>query len=222
MKTYVIGDIHGQSAALSEIISLAKINLEEDKVILLGDICDGGPDTKGVVDILLTIKNLVWVLGNHDAWFINYLKGKYIIERPVDRWTDEGNWYFQGGKATLQSYKSGAIPKKHKEFWLTKPVPFYKENDMLFVHGGFDESAPIEHQHINILTWDRGMWNRALLYKIPNYKWVFIGHTATESKRPEVRNNVINLDSGAGWKGRLSGYCLEDDKYFISRKVKNE
>ena len=67
MSRFTVGDIHGRYEALIEVLKASKFNYLEDKLILLGDICDGGYNTYEVVEELLKIKNLVFCLGNHDC-----------------------------------------------------------------------------------------------------------------------------------------------------------
>jgi len=67
MKTFTIGDIHGRYKALKEVLKLSKFDYDNDKLIVLGDIVDGGINTYKVVEELLKIKNIIFVLGNHDC-----------------------------------------------------------------------------------------------------------------------------------------------------------
>lgn len=41
MKTYAIGDIHGAYKALIQCFERAKFDYEKDRLIVMGDICDG-------------------------------------------------------------------------------------------------------------------------------------------------------------------------------------
>ena len=66
MNTFVIGDIHGRIEALQEVLLSSTFDYDKDKLIILGDIVDGGANSKDCVDELLKIKNTVFVLGNHD------------------------------------------------------------------------------------------------------------------------------------------------------------
>jgi serine/threonine protein phosphatase 1 len=61
MKTFVIGDIHGNIRALQQVLIRANVDKEEDTVILLGDYCDGHRFTAEVVEEILTIKNRIIV-----------------------------------------------------------------------------------------------------------------------------------------------------------------
>src|SRR5208283_2622447 len=66
-KTWVIGDIHGRANALHEVLALANFRDETDRLITLGDIVDGGEDTRGVFDRLVKIKHRIDILGNHEG-----------------------------------------------------------------------------------------------------------------------------------------------------------
>ncbi len=70
MKRYVIGDIHGRYKALKEVLKKSNFNYDTDKLIVLGDVVDGGVNTYEVVEELLKIKNLIYILGNHDVFLL--------------------------------------------------------------------------------------------------------------------------------------------------------
>ena len=68
MRTLAIGDIHGCLTALGTLIEF--VNLKDgDTLITLGDYVDRGPDSKGVLDLLVSLKKskqLVTLRGNHE------------------------------------------------------------------------------------------------------------------------------------------------------------
>ncbi len=55
MKRYAIGDIHGSAKALKQCIERSGANINQDKFIVVGDICDGWPEVKESVDILMSM-----------------------------------------------------------------------------------------------------------------------------------------------------------------------
>lgn len=73
-KRFAIGDIHGRYNALLEVLKKSKFNYQEDELIVLGDVSDGGYNTYEVIEELLKIKNLIFIMGNHDEWFLNHLR----------------------------------------------------------------------------------------------------------------------------------------------------
>ena len=55
-RTFAIGDLHGCSRTFRKLI-LENINLQkEDELYCLGDYVDRGPDSKGVIDFILELK----------------------------------------------------------------------------------------------------------------------------------------------------------------------
>jgi len=216
---YVVADIHGNCKALKEVLKKSKFDYDNDEMIVLGDICDGYSDSYYVVEELLKIKNLTFVIGNHDVFFMSFM---------ANGWA-ENIWTQQGGDATLKSYKSSGynykkIPQTHKDFY-NKGVYYYELEDMMFVHGGFHYPTTPEKSDIETLTWDRTLFNRAKNgIKIWEWSKVFIGHTATQDSKPFISNpvedeaTIINIDCGAGWKGRLCLYNIDTDEYFLSKK----
>jgi serine/threonine protein phosphatase 1 len=105
-------------------------------------------------------------------------------------------------------------------------VFYYVENDMLFVHGGIDPSKPLHLQSKETLIWDRSIISYAQKQPIPGFKKVFIGHTTTTSfgDDPKIKdcmvplkfNNLIMLDCGAGWRGRLAIMDIDTEEYWVS------
>ncbi len=66
----------------------------------------GGQQVKECIDELLTIPNCVYILGNHDAWALEWaIDGKIPQE-----------WWDQGGAQTVKSYKGTGMPKEHIRF----------------------------------------------------------------------------------------------------------
>jgi len=243
MRTLVIGDIHGRFNALKQVLSKSKFDYNKDKLIILGDVVDGGKNTKEVIEELLKIKNKVFVLGNHDKWFLDYIK--YLKAESI--------WINQGGRATFESYggiiasdgyiignteiiKNCFIPKTHIKFF-ENYVLYHEEvlknkNNMIFVHGGFDPNFNpvqiIDMGEENSLLWDRHLIQIAKQKIIPNYDKVFVGHTTTQpfykeyndikgnKKGPIKFNNLIMMDCGGGWNGRLAIMNIETEEYWLS------
>ena len=99
MAIYAIGDIHGSINALKTIFK-QKIIQPEDKVVFLGDYVDRGPDSKGVIDWLISNQknfDFDFILGNHE---IMMTTAKASSERLME-------WLHFGGANTLDSYNIG-------------------------------------------------------------------------------------------------------------------
>jgi len=223
METFVIGDIHGRIEALKEVLSLCKFDYDNDKLIVLGDIADGGYNTYEVVEELLKIKNIVYIIGNHDVWFMDYMKSGW----------SEDIWLSQGGKNTINSYAQFKymIPVTHQNFF-NNGVYYYIQDNKLYVHGGYNPKFPIEKQDRQTLTWDRDLIERCRNgLKIKEYERVFVGHTTTQTyhyDEPVRFGKLIMMDCGAGWLGKLAIMNVNTEEYWLSkiqvpaREIENE
>jgi len=136
-------------------------------------------------------------------------------------------WLSQGGKNTLKSYNNKLIPITHQDF-LNRGVYYYELDNMMFVHGGFNPKMPkMSSQSKDDLLWDRHLINYAIRKIVPGYKKVFVGHTTTQTygKLLEVKdsmapikfNNLIMMDCGAGWNGKLAIMNIDTEDYYTSK-----
>jgi len=71
MSTYAIGDIQGCYESLHCLLEKIAFNPATDKLWLVGDLINRGPDSLATLRFLYSIRNSVeFVLGNHDLHFI--------------------------------------------------------------------------------------------------------------------------------------------------------
>lgn len=216
MTPYAVGDIHGAYHALQQVLERSPFDSETDRLICLGDVCDGWSQTRESIDLLLSLPHLILILGNHDVW--------------TREWMGTGETrsihLSQGGLATVRSYRAG-VPPQHLNFLSHAQIYFIDEDQRLFVHGGFDPTLPMEDQPAEDLIWDRSLYRsmtkRGRQAQIPGYSKVFIGHTPTIRIRPDLTpvqvGNLINLDQGAGWNGRLTLMNVDSGDYWQSDLV---
>ena len=243
MRTFVMGDIHGNHRALVQCLEKSEFDKKKDRLIQLGDVVDGGPDSFACVEELLSIKHLIAIRGNHDDWFREFIETGY----------HSCEWDF-GGKATAISYlkqsgrqhlirKSGRgyknaldqkdIPVTHQDFFKSQ-LPYYIDDDNnCYVHAGFDRHNTFHNQRKELYFWDRELWSDALIhlaeelfnrnpglfYMKTTFNNIFIGHTSTlhwKTDHPMKAGNIYNLDTGAGRGGKLTIMNVETKKWFQS------
>jgi serine/threonine protein phosphatase 1 len=220
-RTFFVTDIHGGYRALLQVLEKSKFDKENDILICGGDVCDGWPDTVEVIEELLTIKNLVPILGNHDYWLKNFLDYGWHPEI----------WLRQGGYATVASYMKSVTEEvpfliKHRDYF-EKCILYYIDKDNnAYVHGGYTDKNGLGFDGEDTYIWDRSLWDKAKSAKKDKlkmtrmYNKVFIGHTSLgKNSLPQKRGNVINLDCGGGFEGALCIMNVETEEYFMSDRV---
>ncbi|MFA5802549.1 MAG: metallophosphoesterase [Thermoleophilia bacterium] len=216
MKTFVLGDIHGAWRALRQVFERSGFDAKKDELIFLGDAVDGWPQSPECVEELMRVKNLVYLLGNHDAWALDWLKDGRI----------SSEWLEQGGQATLDAYSLPQWNEKkaeHIEFLSNARLNYLDRENRLFVHGGIDPMLPLDQQDEQDLIWDRTLFD--LAGGVPEYREIFIGHTVTLTENTDKplqfgkNDNIWRLDTGAGWDGRLTIMDVETREYWQSDPV---
>lgn len=217
-RTLVFGDIHGGLKALIQL--LEKIALKEnDRLIFLGDYVDGWSESAQVIDFLINLsqkQECIFIRGNHDVWCHEWLKNDVVNDI----------WFMHGGKSTIESYQNmdASAKEKHLDFFANMKDYFVDEDNNLFIHAGFSSMHGPEKEHYaSNFSWDRTLWEMALTMdkrikkdsilfpkRLLLYNEIYIGHTPTLHYNIEIPMqgcNVWNIDTGAGFYGKLS--CME-------------
>lgn len=210
MRNFVIGDIHGEYQKLQDALDKANVDYENDKIIQLGDIVDRGVDPFKCVDILLKFKNIIFIRGNHDQMFIEWLE-------------DQRNGFggHHGSDITYNCWRSLSDEKKelYKDLFINRMVDYHIDDKKRFyVHAGFNRHYFIADQsNTNLLFhWDRDFLMSAMSYKNMSkeileypfrikdgFKEVYVGHTPTQYFNKDFPilcggDKVWVVDTGAG------------------------
>src|SRR5258708_25013135 len=116
--TYVVPDLHGRFDLLCEGLERIAAHAagQAGTVVMLGDYVDKGPDSKQVIDRLMSGLAEAWkffpLKGNHDAMMVEALRDP----AKMDAWIEKG------GDTALASYggEAGSVPQSHIA-WLHPP-----------------------------------------------------------------------------------------------------
>jgi serine/threonine protein phosphatase 1 len=214
-RTIVIGDVHGAFKALHHVITLIKPS-PGDQYIFLGDYVDGWPESAQVVDYLFTFSqryHCEFILGNHDVWCRDWLING----------TTNATWLNNGGEEAIASYKliRPASLNTHRLFFSNLKQYVVDADNRLFIHAGYrSEQGPDAEFSGGLYNWDRSLWTEALqalrrgpvsLAELPQrirlFVEIYIGHTPTiryGTDKPIQALNIYNIDTGAGFDGRLT------------------
>lgn len=241
-----MGDIHGAAIALQQCLDRSSFDYENDCLIQLGDVVDGFDGVYECIEILSRVKNLVALKGNHDDWFLEFIRTGY---HPT-------GWNF-GGKETALSYlrltgrerliqrgREGYrtaldpkdIPQSHQQFFEKQKLFHIDDDNNCYVHAGFNRFLSFAQQRPEIFYWDRELWLAALEYhtmkrrdsgmdpfiNVNEFNEIYIGHTPTmnwETDRPMRAVNVLNIDTGARQAGKLTIMDVRTKEYWQSDVV---
>jgi serine/threonine protein phosphatase 1 len=194
-RVIAIGDVHGCAAALRALVEAIEPS-PSDTLIPLGDCIDRGPDSRGVIEELLQLRNrcrLVPLLGNHEEMMLNVIDGR---PQPDD-------WYEFGGAATLASYG----PRRSLDELVPEHVDYirswadcFQTDTHFFIHGGYEPERPLSEQHWPLLRW------HTLRDHVPgphiSGKTAVVGHTSLKDGEVLDLGHLICIDTycwGGGW-----------------------
>lgn len=230
-RLFTIGDIHEELKKLKNLISQLYIS-NEDTLVFLGDYVDRGPNSCGVIEFLLRLKddvNCVFIKGNHDHVFFTD-----VLYNGNNLHKDNLGFWDYGAKSTLRSYRKAQInPESHLESFYRLLMPYYVIDKRLFIHAGFNRNYLVTAQpDEEIFWWDRELINEAVskhddsvsfrLGSSDDFDTIYIGHTPTYhwgKSVPFQWCNVWNLDTGAGKSKAAKLSCMEVNEEMIFQSV---
>jgi serine/threonine protein phosphatase 1 len=224
---YAVGDIHGCAGLLADMTALLEERAREDGryagapiVVFLGDYVDRGPDSAGVIDLLLSGRprgcERRFLRGNHEQSMMAFL-AQPVLNKA---------WLLQGGAETLLSYGvhppspvaasdddlvavarllGDRLPPAHYDF-LDGLERYVALGDYAFVHAGVDAARPLEQQTDRDLYWSRAAF---IASKRPFSHRIVHGHTPVD--RPFADERRVAVDTGAYASGTLSAARFEGD-----------
>lgn len=204
-RLIVIGDVHG---CLSELQSLVRQidPRPEDRVILVGDLVNRGPDSAGVIDFAIEHR-LRSVMGNHELRLLQARKNPK--------------------KAELKAYDADTMAQLKKRHWrYIEAMPttlYYPEWNVIVAHGGFLPGTPWWKQKVDVVSRlqvitakgkpakrsddPQGQpWGQT--WKGPEL--VIYGHTPRPD--PEIDAYAIGIDTGCAYGNCLTACILPGRK----------
>jgi serine/threonine protein phosphatase 1 len=224
---FAVGDIHGRADLLGEMLTLLEARAGEEVrgeatpiVVFLGDYVDRGPDSAGVIELLLQ--------GRPSGYQRRFLKGNHeqsMLAFMADPLANRA-WVLQGGTETLVSYgvrppaSIGAedqawidaaqelaerLPPAHLDF-LQGLERFVALGDYAFVHAGVEAGRALDRQTDEDLYWSRERFissRRRFSHRVVH------GHTPVE--QPFADQRRIAVDTGAYATGVLTAARLEGE-----------
>lgn len=221
MRTIIIGDVHGCNKALCTLLEKLKSG-EEDRLILLGDLFDRGPESR---EVFQTVRGLemqygerfVLLRGNHEDLL---LQEKLTIQQRLI-------WERVGRGATVKSFREYGERMEDAIPWLQAHCRlFWREDGIQCVHAGLLVD-PIEMNDRETMIHD----HRIAMRNVYQGPVTVVGHIGIEKpvwfhgdgetveeleygvwkEMPE--RGTICIDTGCGKGGRLTGMIIEGTQY---------
>ena len=217
---YAIGDIHGMSDKLEQLIEKLPLQLG-DHLVFIGDYVDRGPDPAGTVEFLVRLQQrqrCTFLIGNHEAMFLSFLGWNGPAYFGAEAFLENG------GDTTLQSYgyfnseDDFQLPKQHEEFYRNLKL-WHVDGEYLFVHAGLSKEAlrlsdveyALAREQPRDLLWQRGTAD------LPHSLGATVVYGHTPMPDLQVRWNLpysIGIDTGCVYGGMLTAIRLPDETLF--------
>lgn len=204
-RLIAIGDIHGCDREFEDLLEKLALK-KDDRVVLLGDLINRGPDSDRVVG-LAREHATVSLMGNHELRLLNFRK------------TDD--------PSHLKKYDYDTMKQLSGKDWdyLESMKLTYEDEELgvVFVHGGFLPDKPWQKQPARIVTRiqvvgpDGEPHKRSELPEAPHWStlwngppFVVYGHTPRE----EVARTkwTLGIDTACVLGGSLTAYVLPEKK----------
>ena len=229
MVNWIVGDIHGCSEELSQLVSNLALTAE-DTLISVGDLFHRGPDPAGVMDILRAVQ-AKFVLGNHELRVLDRFGLAPLQADGADRpplrtdfpGLEDADLEGDGRRPCLvpasRRAEVLAFLQGHSGFYLESVDLPADELAWCVVHAGLVPGChPSRVKREDLVSLRRTSFKgRPYWYEVysgPNL--VLFGHTP--SKIPRVRRVdgrlvALGLDTGCVYGGHLTAYSPDQDEF---------
>lgn len=244
MATIAIGDIHGNHAALDDLLrQLRGAVSESDVVVFLGDYIDRGPNSKECVNAILALQHeiaaeVVCLCGNHEDWLLrtrrdyrrhSWLLGMEAFETIRSYSIDAaqalrnavskaGPELYLGQCALPYEVFFDCLPQAHVRFF-EGLRSYYQNTDCVCTHGGLDPGvSSVQAQTRQALIWGADGFPS----QYDGAETVVYGHwnnavlNAAGWPSPAILGRTIGIDTSG--HGVLTAIRLPDQRVFQSAR----
>src|SRR5712671_3954509 len=207
--TFAVGDIHGCLDKLERVVAACEAYAggRPSRFVFLGDYIDRGPDSRGVVELLMRRQRaqpgaVVCLRGNHEQLALD----AHADERAMP------DWLRNSAADTLRSYATadGRIAPAHL-VWLAALPLCHDDGLRFFVHAGVDLKVPLDRQDYEVMLWMREPF-LSRSDEVDCGRFIVHGHTPQKSGRPDLRRHRLNLDTAAVLGGPLTAAAFDDSR----------
>lgn len=227
---WVIPDIHGHPKTLKYMIEDRLDVTKSDVVYFLGDYIDRGPDSKGVIDYIMSMQNAGYEVhclrGNHEDYCLRAWNADK--KRFLGRSSIEKEWRKNGAQNTLSSFnvkRPRNIDQRYIE-WMNNTKYYIELEDYILVHAGLNCSIDNPFEDTKSMMWIRDF--KVDVNKIGGKK-VIHGHVPVELSFINLFSqsegyNFLAIDNGIYYKnkdgfGNLLAYNIDTKEIVIQHNI---
>lgn len=194
-RDFVVGDLHGQYPLLEAELAHRRFDARADRVFALGDLCDRGPSSERVLELLRE----PWffsVLGNHELML---LEGRASPAEAELHRHNGGDWFYALTDAEQTRLMTLLVQQLALAFTVETA---WGRAGLIHATAPADwalvQEVPLEPDHWRDLVWDREDYNRAchepgLLGPVRGIDAVLHGHVSCEA--PRAAANRLWIDT---------------------------
>ena len=220
MARYAVSDIHGCMKSFQKILDKLSFN-KFDKLYLLGDFINKGPDSMGVLDFVAKLNkngySIYCIIGNHDQKLLDVRIGN-----TEGAWANE-----EQKKITLKSFGVNSphdIPEKYIQQLAS--MPYYLElSDCWLVHAGF--FMGIKNPFLDTVSM---LNSKNFAYDADIFKWkkIIHGHVPQPLsqilKTSTTSENIYKIDGGCVYYnspefGYLVAINLDNNSIVVQKNI---
>ncbi len=219
-RRLVIGDIHGCVRTFYSMLFDALKIRKKDRLYLLGDYIDRGPDSKGVVDLILKLMNTGYnvfpLRGNHEQMLLDYYN------------YNDSAWFYNGFKSTLSSFDMTLEEKFDDKYFnfFNNLEYIYIIEDFVLTHAGLNYNSEFPLKDTQSMIWTRE--DRVDKSKIGGRRLVS-GHTPHNLNEimDSLKKDKIQLDGGCVYNniyagmGNLCALDLDSMQLYVRGNIEN-
>jgi bis(5'-nucleosyl)-tetraphosphatase (symmetrical) len=224
-RTIFIGDIHGCIDEFNELLKKLQYDPKTDRLILLGDLVDRGPDSLAVLQRAIDL-NLECVMGNHEHKFVKWFRS-------------------QGSKVDVYDRKDYYAKLTDQQLNYIMNMPLYVElDDVIAVHAGLKPGILLSNQRKDDLMYLRYTDSERKFVSLKTInrvgkeaagaifwtefwygpKSVVYGHNVHDYDKPLIEERIpgvtcYGLDTGCCFGGHLTALIWET-KEIVQVKAK--
>lgn len=224
-EMFVVGDVHGEDLKLEDLLRQVTPFLDKNPnchIVFCGDLCDRGPNSARVFEILIDLKNkyptqAFFIMGNHEEMFISTLKGQSSWVSFTKVTWDSMDRHWGVPLLSIQQLVKACLDRGVVDF-LDGLLPYYENDNYICTHAPLDRSTCYMHGLKNYkenfekqvmqnyfleslgssIRWEFTMEDPKLC-RIPEMtKFHICGHQFKHHKQPRVFKHRAFVDVGCG------------------------